>query len=149
MFNAEDSSEKITLSITGSIDRLRNEIGMGAVRDAVQAHVPHGPILCAELATDVLIPAGVSNWGAYAVVAGLAIHHARAEIAHSPAQERALVEACPALGLVDGTTGRLEATVDGMDLHVHTSIVQLLGEVVRRDLVAGNPLMDGRRRDCS
>ena len=108
-----------------------NEIGMGAVRDAVHAHVPHGPVLCAELATDVLIPAGVSNWGAYAVVAALAILRARPELAHHPEQERYLLQACPELGLVDGTTGRLEPTVDGMDLLVHTSVVALLSEVVR------------------
>ena len=44
-----------------------NEIGMGAVADAVHKHVPHGEILCAKLATDVLLPAGVSNWGCYAI----------------------------------------------------------------------------------
>ena len=50
-----------------------NEIGMGAIKEAVAAFVPHGNVLCAETATDVLIPAGVSNWGCYAVAAALAI----------------------------------------------------------------------------
>src|ERR1700730_14478560 len=37
-----------------------NEIVMGAVAEAVNQYVPHGNILCAKLATDVLLPAGVS-----------------------------------------------------------------------------------------
>jgi D-glutamate cyclase len=64
-----------------------NEIGMGAVRDAVAAHIPYGDQICAEMPTDVLLPCGVSNWGCYAVEAALAILTGRPELAHSPAME--------------------------------------------------------------
>ena len=51
----------------------KDEIGMGAVRAAVHEHIPHGDVLCAVIATDVLLPCGVSNWGCYAILAALAI----------------------------------------------------------------------------
>ena len=42
-----------------------NEIGIGALVEAVHKYVPYGEILCAQLATDVLLSAGVSNWGRF------------------------------------------------------------------------------------
>jgi hypothetical protein len=103
-----------------------NEIGMGAVADAVHKYVPHGPILCAELATDVLLPAGVSNWGCYAIQAALAILSGKPELLHTAALERRLIEAAANAGLVDGNTGKCEPTVDGLPLEVHMGIVELL-----------------------
>jgi D-glutamate cyclase len=111
-----------------------NEIGMGAIADAVHKHVPHGEILCARIATDVLLPAGVSNWGCYAIQAALAILTGRAELAHTAALEKHLIEAAAAAGLVDGNTGKGEATVDGMPVEVHMGIVELLAATVERAL---------------
>ena len=45
----------------------------------------------AEMATDVLIPAGVSNWGCYAVAAALAILKNNPKLAHTTAAERRLL----------------------------------------------------------
>jgi len=103
-----------------------NEIGMGAVRDAVHQHVPHGEILCAELATDVLLPCGVSNWGCYAMQAALAVLTNKPELLHTAKMERHLIEAAARAGLVDGNTGKGEATVDDLSLDVHAGIVELL-----------------------
>lgn len=111
-----------------------NEIGMGAIADAVHKNVPHGEILCAKLATDVLLPAGVSNWGCYAIQAALAILTEKPELAHTPTLERHLIEAAASAGLVDGNTGKCEATVDGMPVEVHMGIVQLLSATVERAL---------------
>ena len=103
-----------------------NEIGMGAVAEAVHKYVPHGEILCAQLATDVLLPAGVSSWGCYAIQAALAILTGKAELLHTSALERRLVDAAANAGLVDGNTGKCEPTVDGLPLEVHVGIVELL-----------------------
>lgn len=103
-----------------------NEIGMGAVAEAVHKYIPHGEILCAQLATDVLLPAGVSNWGCYAIQAALAIMTGKPEVLHTSALERRLVEAAANAGLVDGNTGKCEPTVDGLPLEVHAGIVELL-----------------------
>jgi hypothetical protein len=109
-----------------------NEIGMGAVADAVHKYVPHGEILCAKLATDVLLPAGVSNWGCYAIQAALAILSGKPDILHTSALERRLVEAAAAAGLVDGNTGKCEPTVDGLPLDVHAGIVELMFATAQR-----------------
>jgi len=111
-----------------------NEIGMGAVKEAVAAHIPHGDVLCAEMATDVLIPAGVSNWGCYAVAAALAILKNNPKLAHTAAAERRLLDFSPSAGLVDGMSGMLDATGDGMHPDVHASVVELLSQTVRRAL---------------
>ncbi len=115
-----------------------NEIGMGAIAEAVHKYVPHGETLCAKLATDVLLPAGVSNWGCYAIQAALAILTGRPELAHTAAMEKHLIEAAAAAGLVDGNTGKTEATVDGMPIEVHMGIVQLLAATVERALRKGH-----------
>lgn len=109
-----------------------NEIGMGAIVEAVHKHVPHGEILCAKTATDVLLPAGVSNWGCYAIQAALAILTGKTEMMHSAALERRLIEAAAQAGLVDGNTGKCESTVDGMPVDVHMGIVELMAATVQR-----------------
>lgn len=109
-----------------------NEIGMGAVKAAVHSCVPYGPILCAELATDVLLPVGVSNWGGYAVSAALAVNDGNPDLAHTQDRERRLLEAAPGLGLIDGSTGRTDPTADGMPMSVHLAVTELLAQLVRR-----------------
>lgn len=115
-----------------------NEIGMGAIAEAVHKYVPHGEILCARLATDVLLTAGVSNWGCYAIQAALAILTGKPELAHTAALEKHLIEAAAAAGLVDGNTGKCEPTVDGMPIEVHMGIAQLLAATVERALKKGH-----------
>jgi hypothetical protein len=114
-----------------------NEIGMGAVRDAVIEHIPHGEILCAQIATDVLLPCGVSNWGCYAIMAALAILTGNLDLAHTPDLERRLLEAAPGIGLVDGSSGRLDATADGLPLATHLALVELLWTTARRAIETG------------
>lgn len=111
-----------------------NEIGFGAIREAVVEHIPHGDVLCANSATDIVYPVGVSNWGCYAVAAALAILTSKPDIAHSAVLERRLIEASPGIGLIDGTTGRLDATVDGLPVEVHEGVVNLLAQAVRKGL---------------
>jgi hypothetical protein len=114
-----------------------NEIGMGAIPDAVAAHIPHGDVLCSEIATDVLFPVGVSNWGCYAVTAALAIMTGNEDLIHTPDLERRLLEASPQIGLVDGTSGRLEPTADGLPMTTHMSIVELLRTTAQRAIRTG------------
>ncbi len=50
-----------------------NEIGMGNLpKDIVTADIPNGSLIAASTRTDHLIVAGVSTWGGYGLVAGLA-----------------------------------------------------------------------------
>ena len=102
-----------------------NEIGMGNVR----ARVGRAGRLAARIASivrvDHLVVAGVSNWGAYGIVAHLGRLAGR-PLLHTPDDERRLVDACVAAGACDGVTRRREPTVDGLPPDVHAAYVTLL-----------------------
>ncbi len=102
-----------------------NEIGMGGVprRKLAEAGIPAR--LASTVTTDHLVVAGVSNWGAYGIVAHLA-RLSRRDLLHTAAEERRLIEDCVAAGAVDGITRKREATVDRMALDAHAGIVELL-----------------------
>jgi len=76
--------------------------------------------------------------GLYAIQAALAILTGKPELLHSAAMERRLLEAAANAGLVDGNTGKCEATVDGMPLEVHTGIVELMAAAAQRAFKAGH-----------
>lgn len=117
---------------TIGIGDLGNEIGMGAIRDAVARYIPNGERVCAAQATDVLLACGVSNWGCYAIQAALAILTCRIELAHTPALEQRLLAAATRIGLIDGLHGTREPSVDGLPAEVHLAVVQLLATTAQR-----------------
>jgi hypothetical protein len=102
-----------------------NEIGMGRVtrRQLARAGVPAR--IASTVRVDHLVVAGVSNWGAYGIVAHLGDLAGR-DLLHTPADERRLVVACIEAGAMDGVTRRPEATVDGISLEVQAGIVDLM-----------------------
>jgi D-glutamate cyclase len=103
-----------------------NEIGMGNVRARLVRQGALMARIAATVTVDHLVVAGVSNWGAYGIVAHLG-QLAGQPLLHTPAQERELVAACVEAGASDGVTRRREPTVDALPLDVHASIVALLG----------------------
>jgi hypothetical protein len=82
--------------------------------------------IASVVAVDHLVVAGVSNWGAYGIVAQLARLTGRS-LLHTPAEERRLIDACVKAGAVDGLTRRAEPTVDALDAETHAAVVALLG----------------------
>ena len=112
-----------------------NELGFGLIPDAVAKYKPNGARLCTRVATDVLIPANTSNWGAYAVEAALAALTGKPEIMHSAEIERRMIEACVDTHAADGSTGRHILQVDGMPMDVSCAVVTMLGCIVRNGLV--------------
>jgi hypothetical protein len=103
-----------------------NEVGMGNVRARLARQGALMARIAATVTVDHLVVAGVSNWGAYGIVAHLG-HLSGQSLLHTPAQERELVAACVEAGAHDGVTRRREATVDALPLDVHASVVALLG----------------------
>lgn len=95
-----------------------NEIGMGKLpHELVADCVPNGDLIHCRVATDFLIVAGVSNWGAYALAAGVYVLRGRKPPADlfDPDREREILEVMVREGpLVDGVTGKQTATVDGL-----------------------------------
>jgi Domain of unknown function (DUF4392) len=108
-----------------------NEIGMGNVGARLRRAGSLAARIASIVRVDHLVVAGVSNWGAYGIVAHLGRLSAR-PLLHTPDDERRLVAACVAAGACDGVTRRKEATVDGLPLDAHAALVALLA-------VAANP----------
>ena len=116
-----------------------NEIGMGKLpRATIAKNVSNGEAIACRTATDFLIVAGVSNWGAYALTAGVMLlrDQASAEV-FDPAEEKALLEYLASRGLfVDGVTGQRTATVDGLTWDVYASALVRVRDVVQKSVEA-------------
>ena len=108
-----------------------NEIGFGRIESAVKRWKPGGERLATRVATDVLFPANVSNWGAYGVIAALAILLGRPELLHNIDTERRMIEACVGTHAVDGSTGRHILAVDGTPLAIQQAIGTMPSGIAR------------------
>jgi hypothetical protein len=95
-----------------------NEIGMGKIpHETIVKNIPNGDLIHCRVPTDHLIVAGVSNWGAYALAAGVYVLRGVKPPADlfDPDREREILEVMVREGpLVDGVTGQQTATVDGL-----------------------------------
>jgi D-glutamate cyclase len=113
-----------------------NEIGMGKIPwEVIQRNIPRGGLVACRVPTDHLIVAGVSNWGAYALAAGIyalcgAIPDPRL---FDPDEElrllKVMVEGGP---LVDGVLGQPSATVDGLRWEQYSAVLPKLAAELDR-----------------
>jgi hypothetical protein len=90
-----------------------NELGLGSLRDALSGYVAHGETIFSATAADHVIPAGISNWGAYALAASLSLLTGQLLIG-TPQHERSVLAAMVAAGAVDGCTKQCALSVDGL-----------------------------------
>jgi hypothetical protein len=111
-----------------------NEIGMGKIAwRTIRNNIPHGGLVACRVATDFLIVAGVSNWGAYALAAGVALLRGRRlppdlfDVERERELLRVMVEKGP---LVDGMTGKPTVTVDGLAFEEYARPLRELGAMV-------------------
>jgi D-glutamate cyclase len=111
-----------------------NEVGMGKLPwDTIRRNVPGGDVVACRVPTDFLIVAGVSNWGAYALAAG--VRHLRGAAFDGDLfdidRERELLQVMVDHGpLVDGVTGRREAGVDGLPFERYAEKLFEIGELL-------------------
>ena len=119
-----------------------NEIGMGVIREGIRESIPFGDrCLCGcgggiapATITDALVTAAISNWGAYGVAACLAAVLGRIDVFHTAEIEESILRAAAAASLIDGITGYVEPSADGLPLTVHQAFVTVLRELVRQGL---------------
>lgn len=105
-----------------------NEIGMGKLpNSAVAETIDRGGDIHCAVATDELILAGVSNWGAWALVAALAMTNpAYAQVADAALSVdlwEAALRAVVGSGAVDGVALESVPSVDGFDPPIHTAVL--------------------------
>lgn len=115
-----------------------NEIGMGLLEAEIAESLPFGRVgrdpdrggIAPHTPVDHLVVATVSNWGATAVAAALAVLAGRPEILHAPRLERAVLEAAARQSLIDGISGHVAPSADGLQCEVHEALALLAGHLV-------------------
>jgi D-glutamate cyclase len=110
-----------------------NEIGMGVLpKELVESDIPNGSLIAAKTRADFLIVAAVANWGAYGLLASIAI--LRPDLAPSLLKhfngktEEEILSAAVNLGqAIDDSRvdrlGQLQMTIDRLPLARHIAMV--------------------------
>jgi hypothetical protein len=111
-----------------------NEIGFGSIQETIADVMPNGSTLCTVVATDILLPVMMSNWGCYAIEAALAYLLKNPKLMHSGAQEERIIRACQMAGGIDAIFVSTEFAVDGLDGETSMACVHFLGNIVRKAL---------------
>jgi hypothetical protein len=115
-----------------------NEIGFGKIFSVAQEVFPYGKICncpckqgnIAKTATTLFLPATVSNWGGYAIAAGIAIRAQNPSLALTPEGERDLLKLCADVDIRDGVAGAPSFSVDGIPGECSMAMVQILKTIV-------------------
>jgi len=141
-FNVVDISGVVTEAtkrgiLTIGIGDHGNELGFGAIRDAVVQAMPKGEILCTTTPTDIVLPAMMSNWGCYGIEAALAWLLKRPELLHSPAQEARILRACLDAGGLEAMFCTMDFYVDGLEGETSMAVLQFLKDIVGKNLEGG------------
>jgi len=123
------SAQKIDFLFDGKIPTIGigdggNEIGMGKIFHAI----PDKRIASITKADEIVI-GGVSNWGAYGIIASLSILTGK-NYCHNGAMEAKMIKKCVDSGAIDGVTREREYSIDAIPSKVHESIVNMLYNIV-------------------
>lgn len=108
-----------------------NEMGFGRIGEAVRRLLPFGAVNACTVATDVLLPCMMSNWGAYGIAAVLGFMLGRPDVVHTAEQDRAIVQACLQAGGLEAHMCTKRFIVDGADGESSMAVAQLLNNMVR------------------
>lgn len=115
-----------------------NEIGFGVICDTVRQIVRYGEVcrcpckggIATVLATKILFPASISEWGAYAIIAALALITKDFSLLHTPEKEIELLELAPTVGCFEGTVAKGKPYIDAVPPEGSAAMVQLLRSAV-------------------
>jgi hypothetical protein len=148
-FLFEDAARRTPRLTTIGIGDGGNEIGMGKVPPEIIArNVPNGERIACRVPTDHLIVAGVSNWGAYALAAGVAVLRRQRlpvslfDVERERELLRIMVEQGP---LVDGVTAKQTITVDGLPFDDYVEPLRRIGELLEKEQCLTYPERPGPR----
>ncbi|XP_035679560.1 D-glutamate cyclase, mitochondrial-like [Branchiostoma floridae] len=150
----EVANEEIPGIKTTGIGDGGNELGMGRVQEKVHQYITNGPEIACAVQADYTITAGVSNWGGWAVAAGLYVLQAcpihdrylrravgfprdsRKPLGSVPSLEREekVMSVMIKHGLRDGMTAELGLVVDGLQFGTeHAQIMENLRTILGLD----------------
>jgi hypothetical protein len=115
-----------------------NELGCGAITEAVRGYVPYGVRCCcpcgggvaAVTSADVLVVSGVSNWGGYGIAACLSLLK-KVEYSHDGENELRLLRKAVKAGAIDSVTLESKPLVDGVPPSVNRLVVNLVEAIAK------------------
>ncbi len=119
-----------------------NEIGCGLILEDVKKILRWGEIcqcpcqggVATYVATDVLVIAAISNWGAYGVATCLAFMLDDVNLIQNVQMEENMLKACVKEGSFDGVFESQVESVDATSIDVQTSLITMLREIVKNGL---------------
>ncbi len=119
-----------------------NEIGNGMIYEAVREIQPYGATCqcpCGDgvatvTATDVLVSASISNWGAYGIAAQLAYELKQPDLFQTEEMEDFMLHQCVAAGGTDGAYAAQVLYVDGTSSRTQRALVTMLREIIENGL---------------
>ena len=118
-----------TDAITVAIGDGGNELGLGAMADAVCATAPMGQLVCAREQADYTLVAGVSNWWGWGLAAALGSETGK-DLLPSDEDELRRARLVMEAGAVDGVLGTPELMVDGLSMEQNLDILRALRAAV-------------------
>ena len=126
--------------LTIGIGDRGNEIGFGALRDEVARLRPEtsscrcgcGGGVVSSTPTQLLLPAAVSNWGAYGIAASLAVLANDEALPLDPDEETRLLQVAAVRGCIDGVQRRSGFGVDGISGRISVAVVRELQRIAQR-----------------
>ncbi len=107
-----------------------NEIGMGKVKAAISEKLALEPCV---VATDILVLASVSNWGAYGIICALGIL-TKNKLVPSFDWVRSYIQMTVDMGSVDGVTHEHIVSVDGKSMDIEKEILEALIKIESEDV---------------
>jgi hypothetical protein len=126
-------------ALTVGVGDFGNELGMGAIYDAIQTETPAGKdcgcgcgggTACATPA-DVTVLASVSDWGAYAIAACLAYLKRDPAVLVAGDVYRRVCEDAVRAGAIDGPTRYATPHVDGIDPGFNAALLEVMRGAAR------------------
>jgi hypothetical protein len=112
-----------------------NEIGAGRIPWEVfkeNATTHREAIFCCRMKTDHFISCGISNWGGYALMAGVALARGKLDILEkvTPEQEGLVLDYLVRHGpAIDGITRKQDHSVDGIEFDDYMKVIDRVKEI--------------------
>ena len=112
-----------------------NEIGAGKIPWEVfkqNSTTNREAVFCSRTRTEYLISCGISNWGGYALLAGVALAKGRLDILEkvTPEQEGTVLDYLVRHGpAIDGITCKPDHSVDGIEFNDYMKVIERIKEI--------------------
>ncbi len=129
-------AEKLNLPIESiGIGDRGNEIGAGRIPWEIfrkKSQTNREPVFCSRVRTNYLVSCGISNWGGYGLLAGMALIMGKLEILEKVTPEREgmvldyIIRHGPA---IDGITFKQDHSVDGVEFKDYMKVIERIKEI--------------------